>query len=137
MKLYAVRHGEALASHDDAGRALSEKGQQDISKVAHHMKACTVKPAHIIHSPLLRAVQTAEIFARVLGIEQVTQNESGIDGLDPVQPILDMLHHWQDDTMLVGHLPFMSKLISALIAHDEHHAIIRFYPGSIVCLEPN
>lgn len=120
---------------DDASRPLSAKGRADIEKMAWHLHACGVKPDHIMHSPLLRAVQTAEILAKILGVTHVTQSDQGLDGLDPVDPIVDATAHWHDDTMLVGHLPFLSKLISALVVDNEHHALVNFAPGSVACLD--
>jgi len=34
-----------------------------------------------------------------------------------------------------GHLPFMSKLVSALVAGDEEAPMVAFQPGSMVCVE--
>ena len=39
------------------------------------------------------------------------------------------------DTMLVGHLPHMSRLASLLLLWDAGREIINFSPGTIVCLE--
>ena len=40
-----------------------------------------------------------------------------------------------DDVMIVGHMPFIGKLASALIAGDESADIIAFQQGGVVCLE--
>ena len=39
--------------------------------------------------------------------------------------------------MLVGHLPFMGKLVAGLVAGDEHKPVAAFVPGTVVCLERN
>jgi phosphohistidine phosphatase len=135
MKLYCVRHGEALCAPDDSARPLSERGLADITKMARHLHHCGVKPGHIMHSPRVRAVQTAQIMASILGVEHVTQCDNGLDGIDPVAQITEQVPHWHDDTMLVGHLPFMSKLVSALVMHEEDHAMVNFAAGSVVCLD--
>ena len=135
MKLYCVRHGEALDAPDDTQRPLSEKGRADVTKMARHLKACGIKPGHIMHSPRLRAIQTAQILTSTLCVDDMTQCDNGLDGLDPVDTMIDMIHHWHDDTMLVGHLPFMSRLVSSLVMDNPDHAMVNFAPASIVCLD--
>ncbi len=40
-----------------------------------------------------------------------------------------------EDTILVGHLPLMSKLTSRLVAGDEEETVVHFKPGAVACLE--
>ena len=40
------------------------------------------------------------------------------------------------DTMLVGHLPFMGRLVGRLVTGDEHVDVVAFVPGTVLCLEP-
>jgi phosphohistidine phosphatase len=42
---------------------------------------------------------------------------------------------WSQDTMLVGHLPFMGKLASWLLSGTEQADAVSFRPGSVACLE--
>jgi phosphohistidine phosphatase len=37
--------------------------------------------------------------------------------------------------MLVGHLPFMGKLVARLVGADEGKPVATFFPGTVVCLE--
>jgi phosphohistidine phosphatase len=39
------------------------------------------------------------------------------------------------DTLVVGHLPFMARLVSHLVVEDEDKPLTAWQPGSIVCLE--
>ena len=72
MKLYFVRHGESEAntlrviSNRGPKHALTEKGQQQAMALAQTLKGITVHK--IFSSPVLRAVQTAEILAAELGM---------------------------------------------------------------------
>lgn len=59
----------------------------------------------------------------------------GIAPLDPVAAVAEEVQDWPDDTMLVGHLPLMAKLVSRLISGDENTPLVEFTPGSVVCLE--
>ena len=73
MKFYFVRHGESEANilHEISNRGwkhgLTEKGREQAAALAHHLRA--IKAHKIFTSPLMRAVQTAEILAEVLALE--------------------------------------------------------------------
>lgn len=136
MKLYCVRHGEALGADVDPERALTEKGRADILKVAMFLEQSDVHVPHIMHSEKLRAKQTAEIFASVFVNTELTECASLLSENADVSPLVDMIKTWDDDTMLVGHLPFMAQLVSALVVGNQHHSpIVNYPPGSVVCLD--
>ena len=42
---------------------------------------------------------------------------------------------WNNNMLVVGHLPFMSRLVSHLFVDDVDRFIVAYQPGSIVCLE--
>ena len=137
MKLYCVRHGEAESADINPQRPLSANGRLEINKIAQHLASNRqIKIDHVIHSEKLRAVQTAEILAKALGIQNLTKGTTILDESAEVMPLVDMIKSWHDDTMLVGHLPFMYKLINVLTLNNEdYYPIINFVPGTIVCLE--
>jgi phosphohistidine phosphatase len=69
MKLYLVRHAEAIersAATPDASRHLTTKGRLAFRKIARRVRRAGFAPDVILTSPLLRAVQTAEILAERL-----------------------------------------------------------------------
>lgn len=73
MKLYFIRHAESMANVGDvlAGQMdypLSPKGMADAAAVAHQFCPATPRLTRILSSPLLRARQTAEPFARLSGV---------------------------------------------------------------------
>lgn len=55
--------------------------------------------------------------------------------MDPTDSVARDAAAWDQDAMLVGHLPFMAKLASRLIAGREDAGVVAFQPGTIVCLE--
>ncbi len=71
MKLYFVRHGESEAnllrefSNRGLKHGLTEKGRAQALELAQNFKGTPA--SKIFSSPLLRAVQTTEIFAAALG----------------------------------------------------------------------
>jgi phosphohistidine phosphatase len=112
MKLYFVRHGLAGQSEDylnDRERPLTEEGKAKTAKVAQRLGQLGVKFDLILTSPLVRAVQTAEILQKA-GLS------SKIEQFNPLSPhgnIQDWLQWWQkfdyqreeNAIALVGHEP--------------------------------
>jgi len=136
MKLYCVRHGEAASAECDAERPLTEQGVNDVTRVAAYLARCDVNVAHVMHSTKLRAKQTASILSEALMPSQLTECESILDEQNAIEPMVEMIKTWTDDTMLVGHLPFMPRLVSALVIGDaKNYPIVNYPPGTVVCLD--
>lgn len=136
MKLYCVRHCEACDSGEDPERPLTEKGFEDANKVAEYLGRQSIEVAQIMHSGILRAQQTAEIYAQSLQTEQVTESKTLLAESGDVLPLVEMVRTWSQDTLIVGHLPFMYKLVSELVMGDQDfYPIVNFPPGAVVCLE--
>lgn len=137
MRVYLVRHGESLEKSVNGERPLSEKGKKDIEKMASEISGCPISVDKIFHSGILRAKQTAEILGKHNGFnfQGEIKFKQGLEPNDPVDTIAYELNQENQDTVLVGHLPFMSKLVSKLIVQDENKPIVSYQPGSIVCLE--
>ena len=39
------------------------------------------------------------------------------------------------DTLIVGHLPYLGRLASRLLASDPDRPLLTFHPGSMACLD--
>jgi phosphohistidine phosphatase len=136
MKLYLVRHGDAVSSEVDPGRPLSNRGRADVRRVASFLAQTGVQPPNSIrHSGKRRAEQTAELLADALGTTTRVEELPGLDPHDSTDEFLYTLHEWTEDTMVVGHLPFLEKLVSRLLVGDESASVVSFSPATIVCLE--
>lgn len=135
MKLYLVQHGEAVSKDVDPGRPLSSQGEEDISKMAEFLRVSGLTVERVLHSGKMRAHQTAEILAEAL----LTSGEVGVvEGIKPNDPVQDFslkVHKLKHDTMIVGHLPFMAKMVSCLVTGNEDATIVAYEPGSVVCLQ--
>lgn len=135
MKIYLVQHGDAVSKEDDPERPLSAKGEGDVHHIAEFLKAADHKVNAVLHSGKLRAQQTAEILADDLLNNGDVEVVEGIKPNDPVQDFSFGAHNIKNDTMIVGHLPFMVKMVSYLVTGKEEPAIVAYMPGSVVCLE--
>ena len=134
MKLYLVQQGNALSKEQDPQRPLSEKGRQDVSKVADFMKDLDINIESMWHSGKARAAQTARILGKALGKGDGLEHE-GLAPNDDVQNIARQIISAGADIMIVGHLPFLSKLTSFLLVGDESADIVQFNQGGTVCLQ--
>ncbi len=98
------------------------------------LAASVPRPGQICHSGKPRARQTAEIFAGKLSVSQTGKLE-GISPNSPVEEFIPTLLSWQQDTMVVGHLPFMARLAACLLTGDAEKPVVEYRPGSVACLE--
>jgi len=135
MRLYLVQHAESKPEAEDPSRGLTEKGEADVKKVAAFLKPLGLNVAAIWHSGKTRAAQTAEILAQAVSATQGIIKRDGLAPLDPVQPIQEEVSRSSEDLLVVGHLPFMGKLASALAAGSESADAVAFQQGGVVCLE--
>jgi phosphohistidine phosphatase len=134
MALYLVQHGKSLSKDVDPQQGISEEGQADIDRIAAVARNYGIRVAEIFHSGKKRALQTAEIFAAAFDMPGKMTARDGLKPLDDVAVCAESLNAG-DDLMLVGHLPFMEKLTSYLVAGDPKITVFKFQNGGIVCLD--
>ncbi len=145
MKLYLVQHAKAASKQVDPQRPLTEEGRRDIQKVAAFIKPLNLCVDYLWHSEKKRAIQTAEILAEVVKINKAKAARNGLGPNDDVTALKNELVsgqprntdgnlQGQQDVMIVGHLPFLSKLTSLLLTDSESANIVTFKQGGIVCL---
>jgi phosphohistidine phosphatase len=122
MRLYVMRHGpaeEAAASGVDADRALTPAGRDRVRSVAKELAAAGEAPLHIVTSPLVRAVQTAEIVAVTTNLSErggtVEVRREVAPGGDNVKLAYRLAVEGAERVMLVGHEPDLSGLLATLL----------------------
>jgi phosphohistidine phosphatase len=122
LKLYLVRHATATegiggAIRSDAERPLVDEGRKEAHAVADALVRMGVKPDVFLTSPLVRARQTAEIFAEVFG------QKGDLHFSDALAPGGSRSQLWKDvnsykrarEMFLFGHQPDMSMLAALLL----------------------
>lgn len=134
MRLYLVQHGNSLSKEEDPECPLSDEGEQDVLSMATFMEACSVRVNKIYHSGKKRAEQTALILANSIGNGQITPM-SGMEPMSDVATFATQIREFSDDIMLVGHMPFMSRLVSLLLGKEQDEPTALFQQGSVICLE--
>jgi phosphohistidine phosphatase len=107
MRLYLVQHGEAKTEQEDPERPLTDRGAEEVRRVATRAtERARLAIGQILHSGKTRARQTAEIWAEVLGVP-VDQSEA-LAPLDDPKVWAARLDTGLEDLMLVGHLPHLA-----------------------------
>jgi phosphohistidine phosphatase SixA len=85
----------------------------------------------IWHSGKPRAQQTGELLAKAIGaLDRIVQRE-GLGPKDEVTATKEALQQTSGDVMIVGHLPFLGKLVALLVTGNEEAEIVEFHSGSI------
>lgn len=136
MNLYLVQHGEAMSKEEDPSRPLSEKGREDVRRVAAFVaEQMKIQVASILHSGKARAQETAQILAEYLSPPEGIMMTEGLEPLADPSIWAERLSKTEEDAMLVGHLPHLSKLSALLLCQNEEKKVINFQRSGIVCLE--
>ncbi len=136
MDVYLMQHGMALTEEQDPARPLSEDGRAAVEAVVARARGAGVDIDLCLHSGKMRAAQTAQILAEGLGIDDV-RTHAGLNPSDDVTPVA----HWlaesgADSIAVVGHLPFLDRLLSLLVAGDVAAQAVRFHNAGLVKLVP-
>ena len=135
MALYIVQHGKNLPSSEDPDKGLSIEGVQDTQRIADVAAGYRVAVWQILHSGKKRARQTAELFGQRLS------PKNGIDACDGMNPLDDVREFAQglqldQQIMLVGHLPFLERLIGLLVCRNPDQKVFKLQNSGLLCLEP-
>ncbi len=134
MEIYLVQHGEAKSEEEDSHRPLTEAGRSEVAAVAVALKRHALHVSAIWHSGKLRAKQTAVEFADALEPDDGIHEKPGIGPRDDPERMAETLGSLDVPTMVVGHLPYLSRLVSLLTVDDPDREIVRFHQGGVLCL---
>ncbi|MBI1353386.1 MAG: phosphohistidine phosphatase SixA [Acidobacteria bacterium] len=119
MKLYVLRHAiaEDRAGGPDSQRQLTQDGRRKLRKVIATARAAGFAPDHILVSPYVRAVQTAQIAAEELAFEEPLIETDKLLPYSPPLEIWDELRDFRDSgqLLIVGHNPQLSELACTLL----------------------
>lgn len=119
VELLVLRHAHAGDSatweQPDELRPLTEKGRHQAERVGRLLAAAAYVPEVVLASPLVRARETAEIVADLLGIPVRLERRLGeMVDLPILEQILDDAGN-PARPVIVGHDPDFSELVSELV----------------------
>jgi phosphohistidine phosphatase len=120
VKIIIIRHAAAIDRDGgiaDGRRYITPKGRVFFRETARTIIKKGIEPDLILTSPLLRAVQTADILAESLEyngpLAAVDELEPGFD-LSRLQRLLDRYPH-AGELIIVGHEPDLSSIVCDLL----------------------
>ena len=139
MRLYLMRHGIAIDREDpdcpsDPDRYLTPKGIQRTRAAARGLRALRVKPAALLTSPYVRAVQTGEIVCEVLGLDP--KQLRATDALKPeAKParLAEELGRLGGEVICFGHAPHVDEFIAHALKATAPFTALR--KSGVACLD--
>ena len=134
MAFYVVQHGLSLPKAQDPEKGLAPQGIEEVKRIAGVARAYGVAVECILHSGKKRARHTAELIAEVLNPARGLKEIAGIKPLDDVAAFAARVD-FQDNTMVVGHLPFLERLTSFLVIGQLEPVVFKLQNGGILCLD--
>ena len=135
MKLYFLRHAEAVEGPDDAGRLLSARGKKQAREVGRFLKRAAVEFDAAYSSPLVRAKQTAEIVLETCGLAELEIADALLNETSSAQ-FEDWLKNLPGakHVLAVGHAPSLAERVRQLLGIAVPEAF-KLPKGGLACLE--
>ena len=137
MRLYVLRHGDAeYDAPDDHARRLSARGESTVRQLG-----LAVRPREfqrvtgVWHSPLVRAIETAELLRDACGLTAPLLTKPGMQPEDDPVPLCAEFAEREADLILVGHNPHLTFLAAHLLTGRANQASIVFKKAGLLCLE--
>lgn len=135
MNVFVLRHGKAAPPSrripSDHDRPLTTPGRRELAKTGRALRRMGIRPDTLASSPLLRAVQTAEVISGYVGADMEIW-----DGLKPeTSPThtIDVIRSTgADSIMVVGHEPHLTNLISHMISGRDAYMSLK--KGGLACV---
>ena len=132
MNLYILRHGIAVERGTpgyakDADRPLTPEGERKLQLIAEAMQALELNFDRILSSPYLRARQTAEVVAETYDAHKQLDFSDSLVPDGSTQQLVELLNRLRpspESVLLVGHEPYLSGLVSLLVAGKENFCVV-------------
>src|SRR5262245_33350621 len=83
----------------------------------------------------MRAEQTAHIFAEHIRCGAGPSATDGMNPEDEPEILANFLQVYDDDILIVGHLPNLERVISILLTGHADRRPVHFFNAGVVCLE--
>ena len=122
LRLSLVRHAKTepgASGQEDWDRVLEPRGQRDAPEMARRLKQLNPKPDRILSSPAVRAITTATIMVRELGVSaQKVQQDERLYLASPkaMLAVIQELGGRSRHLMVVGHNPGITEFADRISA---------------------
>ena len=129
MKLYVMRHGPAedeASDGLDSSRALTPAGRERCRLVARRLIELGEAPRAIVSSPLVRALQTAEIVHTIVSpVGSVEANRAFAPHGHAADFVRAAAKQGRKRLMVVGHEPDLSLLVAKLLGDSLPYGFMK------------
>ena len=133
--LILAHHGDAVGPNVDPMRPLSSIGRASTERLAASVAQRGVKPDAIWHSGKLRARQTAELYWKACNPLASFSAQRGLQPDDPPRWIFEQLAGEIRPILIAGHMPFLPRLLAALLTGHHDALTVPFPQNGCVALE--
>ena len=140
MRLYLMRHGIAVDREDpdcpaEAERYLTPKGIQRTRMAARGLRELRVKPAMLLTSPYVRAVQTGEIVCDVLGLDpkQLRATDALKPEAKPGRLADELARIGSGEVICFGHAPQLDDFIAHAVKAASKFTELK--KSGVACLD--
>lgn len=135
MKLWLARHAEAADpdhAFSDHDRQLTDLGRRQVSQLTRWLLEREEAPELVLHSPLVRARQTAEMIAgEIRGGAIVMEERLLAPGIQTASLLRRLSDSGTRRIVCVGHQPDMGRCLAEIIGGGRH----LYSPGTIAGIE--
>lgn len=123
------------AAPTDAERPLTRQGERRVQEAAQGLRVLAVRPALVAASPLLRAVQTAEIVADVLMPPggEVLRSRALEPERNPRELFEELAGKRLGEVLCVGHAPHLDRVVA--LALGGSRPATKLEKAGAACLE--
>ena len=129
-----MQHGEALPEEVDPDRPLTDRGREEVERVARAAASRGVAVSAVLHSGKRRAAETAVIVALHLAAGIEPEKIPGLAPKDDPSAAAEAVGAREGPIALVGHMPHLSRLVSLLVVGEPDREIVAFRQGGLVKL---
>lgn len=141
MELLILRHAIAFPRDskrwpDDAERPLTVEGVKRARRAAAGLKRIATQPTLVLTSPLVRARDTAAIFAQAARWPKAVECEALSPG-GSLEGVLDAVRRQgakAECVAVVGHQPHLGRLLALCLRGDARPEAFELKKSAVVCL---
>jgi phosphohistidine phosphatase len=138
LETYLLRHGIADAQSPtgrDSDRRLTLRGVGNLRRVVKAAHLAGLQPSLILSSPYVRAVESAQVAARLLKYEgPIPQSSSLTPDSSPAAVWTELRAHENERSILVvAHEPLLSATASWMLGSSR--VVFEFSPGMMVRID--
>ena len=142
MELIILRHAIAFPRDakrwpDDGKRPLTMEGVKRARRAAAGLKRIAKRPSLVLTSPLVRARDTAAIFAQAARWPEAVTCDALSPGASP-EAVLDTLRRQRgkaECAAVVGHQPHLGRLLALCLRGDARAEAFELKKSAVVCVQ--